>query len=261
MNLSQIVSTTSGTLVALGLTLTALPAVGGEMAAPVAPIQYTEPDDPARWQMALQLYGWIAGIDSTTATGDSISVDFEDILEDLSMTVMGTVGARKGRWAIGADLVYLNLSASNNLSGPLGGKVKVDLENVIVTPVVGYTVADGPWGTFDLLAGARYLYIDTSIKVVDPINTKVSESASNWAGIVGVRGRFEISEKWFATFYGDIGAGDPDLTWQLYGAIGYHFDSFDLIAGYRYMRWDFESGTALKDLEIGGPIIGAAFKF
>jgi len=66
-------------------------------------------------------------------------------------------------------------------------------------------------------------------------------------------------------FYFDIGTGDTDVTWQAYAGIGYKYENFDLLAGYRQSDWTFEDGNpgaqVFNDLSFSGPVIGANFRF
>ena len=59
----------------------------------------------------------------------------------------------------------------------------------------------------------------------------------------------------------DIGTGDTDLTWQALAGIGYRFDRFDMVAGYRYLKWEFDDNSALDNLDISGPMVGGKFRF
>ena len=58
------------------------------------------------WEFNLQVYGWIAAIDGTTASGDDFSLDFVDLVKNLNMAIMAGGGARKGPWSLNADLTY-----------------------------------------------------------------------------------------------------------------------------------------------------------
>lgn len=66
-------------------------------------------------------------------------------------------------------------------------------------------------------------------------------------------------------FHLDIGTGNSDMTWQAFAGVGYKYENFDLIAGYRYLDYDFDGNDpaagALTDLTMGGPMIGAKFYF
>ena len=66
----------------------------------------------------------------------------------------------------------------------------------------GYTVPQGDWGNFDVIAGFR-----------------ISRSANVWNGIGGFRGRIRNSG-FFIPYYFDIGAGGSNLTWQIASGVG-----------------------------------------
>jgi hypothetical protein len=39
------------------------------------------------------------------------------------------------------------------------------------------------------------------------------------------------------------------------------FESFELMLGYRYLEWDFDDDPAFGDLDLGGPMLGARWRF
>ena len=55
------------------------------------------------------------------------------------------------------------------------------------------------------------------------------------------------------------------MTWQAFGGVGYRFGSWDLVAGYRYLAWEFDDddkgGGTFNDLDISGPMVGVKFVF
>jgi opacity protein-like surface antigen len=53
-----------------------------------------------------------------------------------------------------------------------------------------------------------------------------------------------------------------DLTWQVYGGVGYAFtDWFDARVGYRYLVDDYESEGFVLDVSVQGFLVGLAFRF
>jgi hypothetical protein len=58
--------------------------------------------------------------------------------------------------------------------------------------------------------------------------TEVSGSEGLLDGIIGMRGYFMLGDNWSIPYYADIGTGGSDLTWQLFGAIGYRFSWGDI---------------------------------
>jgi hypothetical protein len=90
--------------------------------------------------------------------------------------------------------------------------------------------------------------------------TGVSES---WIDpVVGLRGSIDLASGFFATAYADVGSGASDLTWQIYGGLGYRFNDRVLgQIGYRYLSVDYENDGFVWDVEMSGPIIGLTIRF
>jgi len=65
-----------------------------------------------------------------------------------------------------------------------------------------------------------------------------------------------LNENWYLPYYVDIGAGDSDLSWQLFGGIGYQFNWGNIKLGYRYLKYDQDDDEFLQDFEFYGPILG-----
>lgn len=215
-------------------------------------------------------------INGSTGSGSDIDVSFDTLLDNLSMTFMGAFEARKGKWSALVDLLYLNVGANGGAEVPLttpGGRplgVKVDaglkVRGWVLSFLGGYTIYDTPQASVDLVAGARYLEMKNSFDLgvqALRLGRAVEADASGyiWDGVVGVRGRANLSGDWFLPFYLDVGTGDSDLTWQAIGGVGYGFDWGDLSLTYRHLAWEFESGGALDDISFSGPQLTATFRF
>ena len=229
----------------------------------------TEPaGEEKEWQFNFELNLWGPDLTATAPSGASAILGVDDIIDDFQMAAMLSLQARKDRFFIGFDGIYMDLQDDfDGQLGPITVDGDVELTGIIVTPVTGYTLGQGEWGHFDLFAGARYLYLDVdvaarlSVPILGQRSVAVSQSGHEWAGIVGFKGRYELTEKWFLPFYFDIGAGEPDLTLQVFAGIGYRFNYCDLSLGYRYLKFDFDSGSALSELEAKGPMLGINFQF
>jgi hypothetical protein len=232
----------------------------------IAPVEPVVPDVVVSdsWEYSASLNLFFAGISGETADGGDIDLGFSDILDNLDFTFMGTFGAQKGKWGLLADVIYLDISDDVNVPiDPSVSITNVEMKSWIVTPMVTYRVMEEEQLTLDLAAGARYLYMKAGLEF-NNVATE-SDSGSVWDAIVGVRGQYKIDEKWYMPFHIDVGTGDTDRTWQAFAGVGYKYESFDLIAGYRYLEWDFDDGdkggAILNDLTVDGPIIGAKFYF
>lgn len=229
-------------------------------------MQAAERQSPDEWQFAAELYLWYAAIGGSTAAGGDLEIDANDLIDGLNMAFMGNIAARKNRWGIMLDALYLNASDNQSaLVGSTGVNVNVELDGWVVNPMAGYLVVDSDNFFMNLVAGARYLSLSTDVDLRNadpgaaPFNLGLSESGSNWDAMIGVRGEFSLNSEWFIPYHLDIGAGDSDFTWQAFAGLGYRFKSFDVLIGYRYLYWDFDDNAALGDLDLSG--VGAGIKF
>ena len=233
-----------------------------------------------QWKFDAMLYLWGAGIDADTQAGGEIDISFDDILNDLDMAFMGSVGARKGKWSLAADTIYLDISQDEGGSetipvlGPVTAErtvdADIDMKASITTFGGGYNLVDNERVALDLMAGGRYAWVDVSVKLdLDRAGTvlqtsrqeKVSDTKGVWDGIVGARGEIHLNDHWYLPYYADVGTGQSDLTWQALAGVGYRFRWGDVLAAYRYLDYDFDSNFLLKNLTVSGPALGARFHF
>jgi hypothetical protein len=217
-----------------------------------------ETEQAESWQFGVELYFWGASIGGKSASGSDIDIELDDILDSLEFAFMGAVGARKGKWSLAADVIYLDAESSAAVAPGL--TANVELTNWIITPVVGYNLVDTGKSRLDILGGARYLYMKADLRV-DALGVRAEESGSNWDAVIGARGAVDLTQKWHLFGYLDIGTGESDLTWQAMAGIGYKFKWFHVNAAYRYLKWDFDKNAALDDLDISGPAVGIRFVF
>jgi len=233
-------------------------------AAPMpAQAQDTGADD--RWKFKAALYLWTAGIQGTTRRGNEIDVGFSDIWDNLDMAFMGAFEARKSKWSLAADVIYLDVSADKaGTIGPgLPTNADVNMTGWVVNLQGARNVLDAERASVDILAGARYLDFDSELTLSvggAPLPT-ARQSGSVWDGVIGVKGNVNVTKKWYLPYYLDAGTGQSDLTWQAAGGVGYRFNCCDVVLVYRHMYWDFKSDSALKDISFSGPALGGVFKF
>ncbi|MFC1516727.1 hypothetical protein ACFL7E_08225 [Thermodesulfobacteriota bacterium] len=241
------------------------------------------------WQFGLSIYGWfpdMAGKTSFTQPGGSneFGIDIENILDNLEFTLMGTFDARKGRWGILTDVIYMDVgnSQTGTREATIGRRelpvnatanVNLDLKSWIWTLAGYYRALDQPGMTLDVVAGARYLDVEQKVNWVVtgnvgsipvPDRTGAAEvGLTNWDAIIGVKGRFAFgpNNAWFVPYYFDVGAGDSDFTWQGAAGLGYAFNWGDIAAVWRHLDYDLSEGKAIDDVRFSGPAIGVAFRW
>ena len=219
------------------------------------------------WKFGGSAYLWAAGVEGTDSAGDDIDVSFSDVLKDLDGGLMGIISARKGKWTLLADIIYLSIhqetsSTANIIGVPEKVDVDVKLEGFVSTLFAAYRVQESDMSSVDLLVGARYFRVDVDLDVdVGESKTKASDSGDVLDGIIGAQVLLNLSDKWYLSCYADVGTGDSKRTWQVWPGFSYRLEKVDLVAGYRHLEWDSDEGDTIDDINFNGPMLGAKFLF
>ncbi len=218
----------------------------------------------------LEVYGWLPTLDIQAEDGSNFEISREDIVNNLDIAGMAFATLRKDKWVLATDLIYFHIEDDDGT--PIGALLELEelgIEAAIVTPTIGYTVAESDKYFVDLYTGARYIWIQVDQELrFDPIlpgpstKQKGSESASNWDGIVGLRGHYQLADKWYMPFALNGGTGQSDSVFEVNAGFAYRFDKLDAAFGWRYINWDFgKDASPLKELTVNGPYVGAIFRW
>jgi hypothetical protein len=222
-----------------------------------------------RWGYGAEVYLWGADIGGETTDGAPVEIDFNDIFENLELAFMGTFAAGKGKWTLFGDFIYLDIEDDDKglikIAGiPVNTKIDVELKGFISTMGAAYRFLEADATRLNLYAGVRYFWLEADVDVgIGPVSGDGTESDQVWDGIVGLRGKTDLNQEWYLTYFADVGAGDSDLTWQAFAGLNYKFRKFDTVLGYRYLEWDFDDGDMLNfdELDLSGPFAGVKFVF
>jgi hypothetical protein len=239
------------------------------------------------WQFRGAIYLWTPTISGTANLPSNNTADFNlpfhKVWDSLKMGAMGNIEAQKGRWGGFADLIYLNLGAADATSRnhAIDGvavpvtvdlNANLDLKGVISTFGGSYRVHAEPDSSFDVVAGARYLWLDVALShslnvdfgpFAGPGRTgSRKDIGSSWDGVVGFKGRetFGARREWFIPYYFDAGAGESNLTYQASAGIGHTFSWGEAVVNWRYLTWRQPGGPVGK-LSVNGPQFAAAFRW
>jgi len=234
--------------------------------ATAVPVTATAASGRDEWEFDAALYLWAPSMTIKPNGGDSVKISFSDIINNLDMTFMGVLGAHKGKWSLLADVIYMDLSDSQNGSAKIINqniqtKVDVEMKSWIVTAAGGYNLVDTGKYSLDLLGGVRYITVDLPLKFhVGQSVAKTTPSGDLTDGVVGVKGVVDLADKWYLNYYMDGGTGDSSSTWQGLAGLNYKFNKFEAGFGYRYLTWNMND-KELEDLTVKGPYAGVRFVF
>jgi len=277
-------------------------ALAGALLLPALGAQAQTAAEPDNWKFSVMPYLWLPAVDGKLNFGPppvsggsaNVELDASNYLDSLDFAGMVTGVARKGRWSVGTDLIYLHFSntdskvASVDLnpgSGPinvstssLNAGASADLKGLVWTLAGGYALIQEPKANFEVIGGFRYLGLDVksdwqltaTVTGTGPLGNTATfarsgsadKSENIWAGIIGARGRFNFGESdWFANGYVDVGGGSSTFTWQGAAGVGYAFKWGDVILDYRYLYYSQDDGKLIDSLSFGGLALGANFRF
>jgi opacity protein-like surface antigen len=221
---------------------------------------------------SVTLYGWLPWmeLDTTTDRGykSSASVSAGDVLDALEFAFFAAGEVHYGRFGLLHDTVFAKLGESGSLSGPLSSKIDVDLRMLMVTNALSYQVYGEDGYIVEPFAGARYVMVETDVKIKGGGPVGVSRNASVdadwWDPVVGIRGRVPLTEKLSAAGFFDIGGfgAGSEFTWEVFAGLDYAIsDRFSAIAGFRYISIEYDSKNGDIDLAQYGPVLGVTLRF
>jgi len=240
------------------------------------------------WQFRASIYGYFPTVDGSSrfpsGGGPTIDVDAGNILDALKFTFMGSFEAQKGKWGVFTDLIYLDLGDTKSASRDfaVGGAgvpasvtadLSMDLKSWVWTVAGLYSLSNAPHNTTHLLFGARMVDLKETLdwrlngdigSIGLPGRSGRGElSQTNWDAIIGLKGLATLGDerRWVVPYYLDIGTGQSKFTWQALAGVGYSFDWATVTAAWRYLAYDFDSNSNLKDITFSGPFVGLTFRW
>jgi hypothetical protein len=244
----------------------------------------------ADWRFSVTPYLWLPNIEANGTTDSppdsgaggepSYEVGPVDYLEHLDMVLMLTGEARRDRWTLRTDVIYLDFSNEravvDSVTGP-GGEIEIPLNagtsssftGLEAQLTLGYVLVDKPGVTAEFFGGVRYFDISFELdwEFDGPLNLlpqsgSFEQSTRPLDGIVGAKARFTLGDgKWFMPLHADVGAGDSSVTWQLAAGVGYSFSWGDLLFVYRHLELEHDPVDVVERMALSGPAIGASFRF
>ena len=261
----------TGLLLVTAGALFALPRASAQTQTP-APTTMNSPDPNETssdgWHVGITPYIWFAGVHGTSGVlGHDVSVhaSFGDIFNYLNIGAMGVMDLRYNRVIMPVDFLWMKLSDNQGLPVNEAGvnSVNAKMTETILSPKIGYRIADGERVKVDALFGVRYWHLSTTFTLQPQIANGYSQSASWTDAVAGGRIEFALTPKVSAAIFGDAGGGSARLDYQVGGGLGYKISRrWVLLVGYRYLSVDYRPNSRalfVYDVDMPGLAAGVTF--
>jgi hypothetical protein len=266
----------------------------------------------APWTYTATPYAWVTLLNgSTTVKGRTTDVNVgysefwnlvrhSEIPEDL-LALMGYFEARKGRFSVFADLVYMKIALDGSqtrsrgvdrLNASVGASAGLKIEMFIAEVASAYEIA--AWGSsatpgsgtaVDLYGGVRAWWqkADAFLDITGTVNignlsfdgdrTLTASGSVAWADpLVGARLRHQFAPGTTLMVSGDVGGFGvgSKFTWQTLATLNYDFYvsnhvTWSGMIGYKALYVDYSRGSGLDhyeyDMTMHGPVVGVTARF
>jgi hypothetical protein len=211
-------------------------------------------------------YAWFAGAKGETdiigpVPPVDLDLSFGDVLDSFKFAFMGAAEARKDRFVVLGDLMYIHLEADKGIGirDPDFLEAELNSKTAEVTLLGGYRVAENGPVVVDLLAGGRLNFFKTSLELTGPNRSAEGSVTEKWFDpLVAARLGAPLGGRWSLTLYGDLGGivTGSDVTWQGLATVNYQINrKMRVGVGWRYFKVNYDKGDFLYDVAQSGPII------
>jgi hypothetical protein len=221
------------------------------------------------WSLMLATYSPLMGLEGDVGAGGvavPVDLSFKDILEELDGGAVLALEAKRDRWSIGADFIWLKLSSSEEPFAET--RINFRQQEFISSLTFGYELYGNPCSSIELLAGGAMTSIDVDLEVFTPrlqVTYREGGGSQTWIDpFVGLRGTYQFSERWSVWFRADIGGFgvSSDEYWQAVGGISCRLgERVSLGVAYRVIATDYQQGGFRYDTKMAGPNLGLVFHF
>ena len=229
------------------------------------------------WTFRLTPYVWGSSTEGSFAHARLpvtvyTSKSFRDSLEELDAGAMGAFEARRGRHGLLLDGQFAKLSTTVQVP-VAGAALPVRLKTRTTSGLLAwrYGLVERDATHLDLVAGVRVWSARVRLAYAVPVPTPPrvpqqysGEQSHRWVDAqVGVKGRHCFGNGVFVGGWVLAGTGESDLSTDLMLLAGYDINErFAVIAGYRRLSTDFETGGGFRfDTTMQGPGLGLEYRF
>jgi hypothetical protein len=222
-------------------------------------------DGAMRWSITPYIWAPTTKVDLSfgdTSAGGTIRI--KDIIDSIDSAFLVSVEAGKGHWSAFGD--FMIVDASDVTERPL-----VSVESRNKQQFIDIALSWWPGGIeapFSLFGGLRYTGFDNRYEVVtNQAGTILLSGKSDpdyYDALLGLRYRFDLSERWALLTRADASFGDSDGTLMLRANFAYTVGKRQqnrILVGYQYKEADFDDNGLETAFEFSGFLAGFNFRF
>jgi hypothetical protein len=226
-------------------------------------------NEDAGWHFALSPYLWFAGAHGTVgALGHNLSIHATpgDLLSHFDIGLMGAAEARRKRFLLTGDILWIRISDSHALPFPGLGAVSANatVGELVWTSKLAYRAIDHKKIKGDANVGVRFWHLGQKLNFNPSILGINFNGSQNWADIVvGGRVQLPAGKKTVIEALGDVGGWNATakLDYQFAALLNYKLcPRAALVLGYRYLFVDYRNGPrGVYNAVTSGALLGVTF--
>lgn len=218
------------------------------------------------WSITPYLWGSKTNIDLAFRDADigAGEISFGDLLDVLDAAFMIQIEGGQGSWSMFTDLTYLKTSDTNERDV---FTIDSKSEQTFLDAAVAYWPA-GFGSQFSIFGGMRYTKLDDRFSYTGNIGGIVEGQLKNandyYDVLVGLRYRFDFSDRWQLLTHGDYGFGDSEGVFLARANFAYTVGKKQqnrILFGYQYKDAEFKGGDLKTAFRNQGPMVGFDFRF
>jgi hypothetical protein len=218
------------------------------------------------WSITPYIWATETTVDLTFRDADigAGEISFNDLLDVLDAAFMIHVEGGRGNWSAFGDLTYLKTSDSTERTALV---VDSNSKQLFFDGAVAWWPG-GVGSNFNLYGGLRYSGFDDrySFRLIIN-NAPVGERRSTkdyYDALIGLRYRFDLSDRWALLTRADTSFGDSEGTVLLQANLAWTVGKRQqnrILFGYQYKTAEFRDADLRLDFDYQGPMAGFNFRF
>lgn len=227
----------------------------------------------SRFALQVTPYAWITGLSGESspfkrAPTLDIEKSFSDVWHDLRAAAFINTWARRDRYVLNSDLLYVNTRENEVVGGlPMVGAAEgtVDTRLFMASLQGGYRVYDSESASLDALAGFSIWDIRTRAHLTTAGRTKHHQEDFTWVDpMIGLRAFYRFTPELSTHAQVHLGGFDVGsrISYQAMLTLNYDLsDRFSVAAGYKMLSVDYRRSGHVFDTRMSGPVLGVTWRY